>query len=714
MRRILNFVICLIFLFVSASACCAAEVITRFASDIQINVDSTMDVVETIEVNSEGNEIRHGIVRSFPVVYEENGRRRRVGFDVNSVQIDGTRAEYSLSNNGGYKDIRIGSPNNWLEPGRHVFTIAYQTSKQIGFYKDHDELYWNVTGDQWTFPIEKAVCRVKLPDRNFGQDINSAEWYIGKYGEKGNIADAKKNNDFKIWTVREMSPGEGITVVYTWKKGIIQQPTSSDSGKLKQVLISIITLLLTIGWYFAAWNMWGQDPQGRPIIPLFSAPHNESPAYLRFTRDINVDQTAFTAALLDLAVKGAIKIEAAGKDGVLSSKTYTLRFTHVVPNGLPVEEFELLQTLFPDATGTNEEKESSVCKVLHIKTPSQSGTYLGDSIRLDNSHAKHMQEVMMAFEAPLYDRKDELFSNHSFLCLPSILIFWVGVFGIFVADKADNMMTIIVSAALGLFIILYGTFVGYGGKRSHIIKSGASIGFILYVLQSASGLIIKRISSAMIAVAIIAAVVVAFSCQIYSAKIGGKVANTSGEMAKILFFRLFAPLAIIVCAAFCIYEDAYEDPTIFLLLMLSALVPVIMKPLLAARTQEGADAASDALGFQMYLNTAERNELEMFNPPEDTPEVFEKLLPYAFALDAANTWANRFSDTLRAYRFVPDWYIGNDFYRFTAYNGMSGFASSLSKAVSVSMTPPHSSGGSGSGGRGFSGGGGGGGGGHGW
>ena len=124
-------------------------------------------------------------------------------------------------------------------------------------------------------------------------------------------------------------------------------------------------------------------------------------------------------------------------------------------------------------------------------------------------------------------------------------------------------------------------------------------------------------------------------------------------------------------------------------------------------------------GFQMFLTTAEKDRLEVLHPPDVTPEMFEKYLPYAIALDSENEWSRKFeAEAAQAgvapsqQTYSPRWYSGSSFNRL----GTTGFASSLGGAVAgataAAATAPGRS--SGSGGGGSSGGGGGGGGGGGW
>jgi hypothetical protein len=165
-----------------------------------------------------------------------------------------------------------------------------------------------------------------------------------------------------------------------------------------------------------------------------------------------------------------------------------------------------------------------------------------------------------------------------------------------------------------------------------------------------------------------------------------------------------------------------------------AIVPALVPSLLAAfvslgfswlqaPTREGRRVMDEIEGFKQYLGVAEEDRLEFLNPPEKTPELFEKFLPYAIALNVENTWAQRFTGVLAAAGVaaaVSSWYSGDN----TSTDNIVSFADrvgdSLSTTIASAATPPGSSGGGsgggggGSSGGGSSGGGGGGGGGSGW
>jgi hypothetical protein len=158
MRRI---VLAIVFLFFAHGAM-AEEVIRNFVSDVTVNVDGSLDVVETITLRSEGLQIRRGILRDFPTTYtDKNDVRVRVGFEVTSVERDGRDENYAVESISNGQRIKIGNADVLLDDGEHTYKITYHTTRQLGFFENFDELYWNVTGSGWTFPIERASTIIR-------------------------------------------------------------------------------------------------------------------------------------------------------------------------------------------------------------------------------------------------------------------------------------------------------------------------------------------------------------------------------------------------------------------------------------------------------------------------------------------------------------------------------------------------------------------------
>jgi hypothetical protein len=169
-----------------------------------VNKDSTLVVRETIKVICENDKIKHGIYRDFPTSYDVVINSclpvltRSVGFRVIETRRDGKpepRHAGSLSN--GVRTY-LGSKEFIVPPGEHMYTITYETDRQLGFFKDHDELYWNATGNGWEFPIDVAETTVEFPV-DLPKDKIRLEGYTGPSGSKERNLKAAFNAEGGGW-----------------------------------------------------------------------------------------------------------------------------------------------------------------------------------------------------------------------------------------------------------------------------------------------------------------------------------------------------------------------------------------------------------------------------------------------------------------------------------------------------------------------------------
>jgi hypothetical protein len=143
----------------------AAERILLFVSDVRVERDASLSVTETIRVQAEGREIRRGILRDFPTDYRRrDGTRVQVGFEVLSVTRGGAAEPFATERLANGVRVRIGSADRLIGRGVHDYVIRYRATRQIGFFPDFDELYWNATGTGWTFPWRRRASR--CPNRS--------------------------------------------------------------------------------------------------------------------------------------------------------------------------------------------------------------------------------------------------------------------------------------------------------------------------------------------------------------------------------------------------------------------------------------------------------------------------------------------------------------------------------------------------------------------
>lgn len=294
----------------------ASEEILSFHSDVQINVDGSLHVVESIEVRAENQQINRGIYRDFPTVYHDKmGTTTRIGFTVLSVHRDGQAEDYHLSNLSNGVRIYIGKQDVILDPAVYRYQIEYRSTRQLGFFDDFDELYWNVTGNGWIFPIQQASASVRLPQAVSASQINMTG-YTGAQGSRAQFLThhIAEPNEFYYETTQPLDVYEGLTIVLNWPKGIINEPSTQQRWQYfmqdnQHNLFAMGGLILVFVYYLLLWLKVGKDPEKGVIVPLYQAPDGFSPASMRFVSAMGYDDKCFSAALVNLTVKGAITID---------------------------------------------------------------------------------------------------------------------------------------------------------------------------------------------------------------------------------------------------------------------------------------------------------------------------------------------------------------------------------------------------------------------
>ena len=617
------------------------ERILRFLSAVDVQPNGDLDVTETIRLVSLGQEINHGIQRDFPTSYDNGaGQKTKVGFTIVSVQRDGQDEPWqriSLSN--GVR-IRIGSADVTLPPGEHVFVIRYRTSRQIAYGDTSDELYWNVTGTGWTFPIDVAESRITLPvTASFGDRAI----YTGPQGAQDRNAEVieERPGYIAFRTNRPLGREEGLTVAVAFPKGVLEPPGATqratwwfeDWGAL---LTALLASLAVIGYYIRAWWIAGRNPRAGTIVPIFSPPDDLTPAAIRYITGMKFDNRAFSAALVYLGVHKHLHITQ-DKSGWLSKGSTTLSRTDL-----------------PDSTGAHS-----------LPAPEQA---MFDKLFAGRQEIELKQKnhaTLQAARAALMKGLDDAYEGSMF-------------------RKNSDW------AVYGLLLILL-----------------AMVGTAMIGLLGASSVPMgQKVGLPLLAAALLAAA--------WAAR--RKAVKTKGR----LFWAATAGLGLAGAAASLATIGFALEVGVYTLFIPLVLLPLAISAFwwMYAPTREGRLMMDRIAGFRHYLAITEEERLDSMHPPEKTPELFERYLPYAIALDVENRWAERFSGVLAAAAAAgataqtASWYSGNS----NVWDNPSGFVSdigsSFASTVSSASTSPSSGGGSSGGGS--SGGGGGGGGGSGW
>ena len=324
----------------------ADERILDYHSDIQVQPDSSIEVHETIRVRSEGRSIRHGIFRDFPTTYTDKvGSRYRVGFDIVGVRRDGQPEPYTQDSLSNGVRIKIGSASTELPPGEYTYEITYRAQRELGFFNGYDELYWNVTGIGWIFPIDNASATVTLPQPVAADQLRLAG-YTGYQASRDHDLTMTRLNDTQVSfaTTVPLLSHQGLTIAVGFPKGIVSEPTAAQRradfvAENATFAVAVIGLAILLIYYVVVWMMVGRDPRRGVVVVRYEPPPQMSPAAMCFLRHMGYNDRVFVSAAVDLAVKRYLTIEQ-------EASVYRLKKLRAEDGSLPAEENNLLRLLF--------------------------------------------------------------------------------------------------------------------------------------------------------------------------------------------------------------------------------------------------------------------------------------------------------------------------------------------------------------------------------
>ncbi len=361
-----------------------SEKINAWHTDLTVAPDGQLTVTEEINIHSEGDEFKRGIVRRLPLRFtDHNGRKHRVEYDLTAVEVFGATSPYHTATEGDDFVLYVGSEGNFLQPGDYPYRITYTTKGQVGFFPDYDEIYWNVCGNGWAFSIDSISALIHLPPT---AQVKQTACYTGEMGSTENactdsIIDARTVH----FQGRPMGYYEGLTVAVGFQKGVVAEPPPPTFFEQYAVPLvgGIITLLLLL-YYFITWARHGRDPDMPTVIPLFDPPDHLSPASVAMVMEGSADNDHITPAMISLAVKGHIRIDEKKEDvllGLFKKETYTI-VKLKGGSGLPREEQELLNSMFGsgrehfEITGTYDASVQSMASAFRSTLRDQWHTFL--------------------------------------------------------------------------------------------------------------------------------------------------------------------------------------------------------------------------------------------------------------------------------------------------------------------------------------------------
>lgn len=329
--------------------------INKFHSDITISEDSSISVRETIEV--EFHQAKHGIYREIPFKYtDERGNTIKTPMNVISVTDGSGKAwKYKTTKKGNIVNIRIGDPGKYVE-GRQVYVITYNVENAILFFDDHDELYWNATGNYWWASVKESSANATLATKDKSANLWAA-CYTGSLGSRESVCGYEtSHNTGEFHAQKSLNPREGLTIAFGWDKGIVAPPST-----WRKILWAIdirenwifVLPVFSLAFMINIWRSRGRDPKVKESVTVMYGPpkYNNNPltpGEVGALVDEKLDPRDITSTIVGLAVKGYIRMEETKTEGlVLDSTDYYLAKIKEPDDNLGPFEKVLMDRIFP-------------------------------------------------------------------------------------------------------------------------------------------------------------------------------------------------------------------------------------------------------------------------------------------------------------------------------------------------------------------------------
>lgn len=384
------------------------ERVYSFHSDIYLDTTGVITVKEKIYLYAAGGEFKRGFVRGIPLYRTDaDGKNVKVKVDVKNVYLDGAPATYFTEKDGGELMIYIGEEDVYLTPNFYTYTIEYETPGMVGFFDGYDEISWNVN---YPSPqvMDKVSANVFLPDE---AEILSYRCYSGLRGSTEENCTGEQKDSKTLYLETLNLKQNGIFTVYIgFTKGVVSQsileaykpPVPKTLFERRGLpLLGMLVLVILIPYYLITWRRYGIDPKKPVVIPQFNPPADLSPAGIGMLLKERFDEDFITSSMVNLAVKGYLKIDEIEKEkglfGLRKDRYYEVTKVKEASADLPQEEQVLMLELFRSS----------------------------DLVKLDGQYNEDIAKVMRKYRGNVKGQYDPIVNegnNRKFLTFPSLLI----------------------------------------------------------------------------------------------------------------------------------------------------------------------------------------------------------------------------------------------------------------------------------------------------
>jgi len=416
--------------------------ITNFQADYTLTNKSPagqLKVKEIIDINF--TDFNHGIFRAIPASY--------MGHNLHVSDINVEKWPFTTSSQNDNLVLKIGDANQTVT-GQQQFVINYTLHNVVTFYDDHDELYWDINGDQWQQPFEKVSATFHIPEAyltkpaalkcftgEFGQGVKSGQNCTIMVSGQGLIESNILNG---------LGSFETLSTVISLNKGNFRPLTFQDLVKQNiRTILAIVSLpLFALLFGYARWRRLGKDPKGRgTIVPQYDAPDKLKPAMVGTLVDFKVDNRDISSTIIDLAVRKYLRIIETDKKKLIGSdKKYSLERLNANTAGLLDFEQEIIKGLF-DGLKSDKIVELDSLKTKFYKTAEEAVQKIDIHLKVDG-YLDKTRFILGKFSGSLFVVITLLaFYVNKTAAIPSFVlgVIILGIFQVFMSKRTEKGVT---------------------------------------------------------------------------------------------------------------------------------------------------------------------------------------------------------------------------------------------------------------------------------
>lgn len=282
----------------------SAEQISSFAADITVGAAGELLVVETIDYDFESAE-RRGIYRNLRADHPQPAsawyKDRYIAYEVRSVNRNGNPEPFEVS---GSRDIeiRIGDPDEIIT-GDHRYTITYTVAGAIARYDTGTEVYWNVTGNEWSVPIQAVTVTLRGREDVLLKEAQAC--YAGALGATKRC-NTSLTDQVASFSHSALAPGEGMTVAQ--RVELPERPVV-----LERVNGIWVWLVAALAWFIGLgvllWRWRRMYYYTAPVVTQYEPYQDCKPMFTGVLFDTRLDSRDITAGIIYLAEQGFLRIE---------------------------------------------------------------------------------------------------------------------------------------------------------------------------------------------------------------------------------------------------------------------------------------------------------------------------------------------------------------------------------------------------------------------